>query len=818
MYFKKKNFGFFLGAIYPFFIISAGINPVNDEIVFWPSTETKKFNTYESDFFRFDYAPSFSVKKWHDIVYLEENKSKTIVWSIFEPNPTVRYRINDHVCFSHIKKEKPLCTQSLENPNFIKNLVIFPKHKTHYPKQLSTFQENGFLSKSQPDGFFRRGEVVALSAKIKYPEKDFSEYAERCFLDVPINHPYAGEICWAKTEGIIMGIDQNFYPESTINVWGMLKILGLTFEQEWPEPDWEKVPDSFMTKLHPAHIAAPLLVSAWELGVLKNPEDLSLWPNRALKQKEVVQIVADFTDWKDGKVIKAWNPQNYTPPISKIFYQQELSFLWEIKKSSKDKYRKFPRKIIIENYGDAIGVWLEDKKGFFISSGIIPLNEKEKVKEINAWYDFERWEGEIEFVFESGTTKIYRPNIKKAQFVPNKTKKEDIQTSIKFLERQHRSPKLITMPDHTRLPIWDIEMLPKNFEHFFTNSTRNTRYPASLKMTYPDGEKKQYAITLKARGNANRGYIKPSLTIESFHNFSENKKYHGDEFLEKNDEIKLRSFINEETSLHEKLFYQGAKGLGLPAPDFFESLVTINGIPFGLFQVTEPIKKDFFKRRKLPVDDYFYAQNINATFDTNLGYYDSDEKTISAYKPKGNEALLLDLITALNEDDPNLFEKVDTENVFNYATLIWIANAWDSLTHNYYLAWNKDLEKWQIFPWDADLAWENIPEDMTLEAFETFAKNKAGNHNILINYVFENLSKEEREILWEKFWEKWKKNIPIQEWTEEYRTNLGKYFQYDNKLWNGRFLERKESIFDTDVAILRLKRELKKIHRNIRGE
>ncbi len=810
MNFKNFFLIFLIGIAIPIFEIEAESIIINDEVVLHPSSKVNQFNTFEDDNFRFDYSSNFSVKKWKDFIFLEENNSQTIVWAIFEPNNDIRYKINDFSCFSHLKKGEELCVFDLEKPNFIKNLIIFPKTKTYEQQKIKIFQEKGFLKNYNPNGFFSRGSMVALALKLKYPDKDFSEYAERCFLDVSVHHPYSGEICWAKAHGIVIGIGKNFYPESSINVWGILKILGFVFNQEWPTPDMEKIPKSFMTKLHKYHIATEMLQSAYQYGILKNIEDQSLWPNRSVRQKEVIQIVADFLSWKNGKVIKSWKLKNYTPPISKIFYKQNYNFEWKEKKKLKNKYRKDERNIVLENIGNFTQVWLENKKGFFVSTGQFPI-KKEKISKLTAWFDFEKWEGEIEVIYKSGLIKIFRPKIKKTQFEVDSASSKNIKNTIKFLEKHKRSPRLVTIPDNTRIPIFDIEMSSSDFEHFFNNTTRNTRYPASLKMVYPNGKKEIYSIVLKARGNANRGYIKPSLTIESFQDFTENKMYHGDEFLEKNKEIKLRSFINEETMIHEKLFYKSTKELGHPAPDFFETLVRINGVPFGLFQVTEPIKKDFFKKRNISTTDYFYAQNINAEFDTDLGYYDTDEKTLSAYKIKGDKSLLLELIKSIDNDDSQILSKIDIQSVFDYTALIYLSNAWDSLTHNYYIFWNKDTEKWGIFPWDADLSWENIPQNINLEELETFAKNKNGSYNKLINYVFENLSKTERENLWQKFNDKFTKKIHLQEWAEEYRTNYQKYFQYDNRLWNGRFLERKKSVFDTNIAILKLKKELEKL-------
>ncbi len=800
-WFKKLLLLIFLGITPSTF---ATVVPLNDEFVFWPNNNTESFNTYETDLFRFDYAPDLSVREKNGITFLVENASNQSVWQIFEPEKNIKYLAAEYQCFFHTKRNKSICLKTLENPNWIQNLVIFPRTKKQETERLHFFQSQGFLLNYDPRGFFTRAEMVALAARLRYPKRNFDTFRQRCFLDVPVNHPYAGEICWAKENKVVMGIGRNFYPTASINVWGILKILGKTFGKPWENPDMNKVPSPFLEKMHPEHIATPMLLRAWELGILKNKEYQSLWANRSVRQEEILQIVSDFLKLSRGFPIKTNHKIESAETPPKLFYDTQLDYLWKEKKNSKAKKRTTKRTIYLERIGgNLFQIWMNDDLNLYQSTGFITLDEK--VQSIDAWFDFERIEGEIEIKLADERIKIYRPVLKPDLFQSFSTITTNISKTIKFLTEEKRSPKLVTIPDNTKIPIWDITLPEKSFEHFFKNSTRNKRYPSYLQMKYPNGETESYSVLLKARGNANRGYIKPSLTLESFSKFKENQSYYGDEFLNENKEVKLRSFINEETMIHEKLLYRSAQKIGLPAPDFFEVLVRINGIPFGLFQVTEPVKKPFFKTRNLPTSDYFYAQNINALFDTNLGYYDDDPKTLSAYKAKGNPQKLLTFIKQIESNDPALLQQIDIENVFNYAYLAWRSNAWDSLTHNYYVFWDREAEKWKIFPWDGDLSWENLPQDTSFDAFDKFGGNTAGSYNKLIHYLFTNLPYKQKIELWNAVQKKWEAQ-PLIDLAEEYRVNLKPYFEYDNRLWNGRFLEREKSVFDTDTAILKLER------------
>ncbi len=780
----------------------ATVIPLNDDKQLFTAKKDPTFNTYESADFSFDYAPNLSVQKWKNITFLQEDITGKQVFALFRPHSNhIRFKKDQYDCYKQLQTDKYICLTKLKNPLFLKNLTLFPHAKNQEIKRLAFMQHKGFLPNYKAHDFATRGQIVALAAKLRYPDKDFSVYAQRCFFDINLDTLYAGPICWAKDQGIVEGIGGFFYPDRSINVWGILKILSLTFTEDWPSYDPKKLPTQFFAKLHPEHLAAHMIASAWQLGILKNEYAESAWGNRAVRQREALAMIYDFRDWQNGKNLRNWEPLPEEPSETSPIFYQSIPFLWKPVKKSKPKYQKFPQKVLLEPLGKRLQVWAEVRPNIFISKGLIPWTTKNgKIKQSDLSFDFERWEGELTITLDSEKKLIYRPKIRADQFMMLKYGKLTPSDYLQFLESEGREPKAQVLPDDIDIPVWNIHMREDDFKHFFQHSTRNTRYPAFLEHQFASRPKVGVSILMKARGNANRGYIKPSITIEGFTDLGITKST----FLTGLKEVKLRSFINEETMIHEKLFYRTAQKLGLPAPKFIAALVSINGVPMGLYQVTEPIKKSFFRKRKLNTKHYFYAQNINAAFDTNLGYYKSDKTTLSAYKGKGDKALLLDLIKRIETDDPTLITELDAKNIFNYALLTWVSDAWDSLTHNYYIARNETTKKWYMIPWDGDMSWGNIPKDRTLENFNSFALNQKGSYNKLIYYTFTHLSKGQKQAYWNDFWKVWVKDVWLPEWAKTYKRKLEPYFVYDNHLWNGRFLERKKYTFNTPAAIDRL--------------
>jgi spore coat protein CotH len=355
-------------------------------------------------------------------------------------------------------------------------------------------------------------------------------------------------------------------------------------------------------------------------------------------------------------------------------------------------------------------------------------------------------------------------------------------------------------------------MTPDDFENLMVHRTGERKYPAYIAMNYPDGRKTEQSIFIKTRGNASKGYIKSSYNIDFSARAADDPAFVGDEFLPDHDTLKLRGFINEETMIHEKLFYDTFKKLGHPAPDFFDATLEINGVPLGLFQAIEPIDDAFFTRRKISTQNFYYAQNVGSSFNTNLKKYVNEVVTLSQYEVTGDPKKLLELIHRLESNDPSLMWSLDYGSIFDYALLVYLTNARDSLTHNFYLYLNEATGKWQILLWDGDMSFKDMPSYST-SAFLAFTAKNEHTFNNLIYYFFRHLDPWELEYHLKNFRKQWKARVDLPKLVQFYKESYEGYFRYDNALWNGKKLEleRSNPTFDTMKALEQLGLDVKKM-------
>lgn len=235
---------------------------------------------------------------------------------------------------------------------------------------------------------------------------------------------------------------------------------------------------------------------------------------------------------------------------------------------------------------------------FILSGGV----DGDDVEELMINYNKERIKVRIYVKFKDREDAHYKLEISKNQFAYLKSSEKSSITDPNLSPNTTKS-----FSDADDLTSYNIYMSDEDFSNILNDRTLETRYPAYLEIYYPNGDVETHSVVIKTRGNANRGYIKSSFTVESF-----------DDFFNDADEIKLRSMISDDTLIREKLAYSYFEKLGHIAPQFSETMVIINNIPFGFYQVTEAVKDDFFKKRDLDVNNYYYARNISSPYLANL--------------------------------------------------------------------------------------------------------------------------------------------------------------------------------------------------------
>lgn len=794
-------------------------NQTNVSLSFFENKNTFEMNGFEAEggLFSFQHLNHLTVKHYENIYYLQDLKNKRVVFQIFENQPYLKFDAEDFDCFQYtgpqsVFYEKEICFTHSPPEGFVANLKLFDHPYRFFNRQL-TFFANKNLVNPRSFGyydFFSRAEAVRFVLSLRYPQRDFSAYANDCFEDIGKSHPLSGYLCFAKSQGILVGIGGHLYPEQSINLHGLLKILFMTFEIKDTYFDERYLDDDLFEQMQKIHLAYPLIAKAYYEGIFLNSADQIHWANRHIYHGEAIEIIHRFLQWKEGRRFKKYESVPAFTVDTRIYSKkQDFSTQFEVNEDEAFDDNDLIVTVKLVQSGFDTEVYFLDRGGIYRYLYILEGTSMTDLKEVFVAFDVQRLKGKMIIIFKDGTKQGFKLKRKKIDFTSLKSDfmANGYVDSINKLEAAHLLPNVTPSPDQHSLPVLKLYMGRMDFENIFVHRTGNNRYPAWLEIHYPDGSSDERSILIKTRGNANRGYIKSGFTIESFVDFEEADSFEGDEFLEEADEFKLRGFINEETMIHEKLFYQRFAGLNYSSPDFFDATLEINGIPLGFYQVTEAIKEEFFERRDLNVEDFYYARNSGSIYNTNLRYYENDEITLSQYKYNSNPERLIQFIKRLEADDETLMNELNVRNIFDYALSVFLMAANDSLTHNFYLYFDENTKQWNIFPWDADDSLNEV-RPFNIWSFLKFTDKNTGTYNHLIYYLFNHLSFEEIQAYMENYRERWNQLIPLSDAAQAFLDRNRIYYDYDNRLWNGKFLERKQYIFNTAQAIETLKKQL----------
>ncbi len=786
------------------FVIEREVDPEQTLTYFQVGTG-EGYNRFEHEdgLFRFEYLNHLAVKENRGIYFLEDIRDQTVVFQIFERHDGLDFDENAYICDSYqgddpIFEGKTLCFSAGSPDQIVANLELFAVPDTFLIQDHAFVMGQATLTHNEfrRFDFFTRAQMLELALSIQFPDTDFGQYAAQCFEDVGPEHPLSGYICYAKDEGIVMGIGEYYYPESSINLFGILKILFLVFEVEDQSFDASAIDLELFEKMNQGHYAFPLIAKGLYEGIIQNPSDQLLWSNQNLYKGDVMEITSRFLRWREGRVFTNYDSPLQSETVGFITIEPETDLYRFESENKPDVDDPEPIESVLIEDG---AIHVSDRGNLLIRTMMVG---EDGIASVWGIENYGREQIGLTVNYSNGEKVYYETHPLIDQYV---FLKDDFSESAfehakeKLMERQ-LLPSSVEIPDDNQVPQMDIFMDEMDFLNIFIHRTSDQRYPAHLVLTYPNGEVVERSVLIKTRGNATRGYIKSSYTIEAFENFEDVNDFDGDEFLADHDEMKLRSFINEETLLHEKLFYRSFEAMGQPAPEFFESTVTINGVNMGFYQVTEPIKKDFFRRRDIDTENYFYATNVASVYETNLGYHVDDETTLSQYELKGDAAFLLDFIQRLAADDPELIEQINVQNVFDYALITYLSDANDSLTHNFYVYWDEDLEQWNIFPWDAD---ETFSQTFAYSQadFEAYVGRTEGLFNHLIRYTFAQMDEEAFEAHFNDFKDRWNSKVQLVQWVQDFQNRYANYFDFENELWNGRHLERKLTVFETNEAV-----------------
>ncbi|MBT3864532.1 hypothetical protein HOE67_01820 [Candidatus Peregrinibacteria bacterium] len=744
--------------------------------------------THEDGLFSFSYKNNYEVREVEGVFYLRDLTSKDVVFQIFQRRKDMAFDESKYECerddFGNI------CYSSVTPDGIVKGINTSPDLVEDYA----------------PYEFLNRGQALKWILELKYPKENFSRYSAGCFDDVSASDDFSGHICYAKNIGLVHGIGGKFGAENTVNLWGVVRLLFDTFGIDDQAVDMTFVDDSVFELMGPYHWAYPLLRKGYQEGLFENVTGEGVWSNRNVGLREANQIINNFVDWKNGKVIRDYEVDDVVDFTGAIYMRDpDRNFAFEscevegFKAEHERDAFLVEKNLSVDAYVDLGGGvreylhTLDKVKLSNIESFVLDFNE-------------ERMKVKMLVRFRHGEDRCYKLNVGQYDFLYLKS------NNGTKLSNKNLLPNVVEEKPHFSVPVMKVFMSEYDFESIFETRTSNERYPAYLEMAYPDGDLQSKSVLIKTRGNAHRGFIKSSFTIESFTNFDENSKYHRDEFLQGIDEVKLRSHVGDEDSVTEKLMYRAFATLGYPEPEFFEVFVELNGVPMGLYQVTEPVTKGFFERRGINVGDYYYADNKTSAYSSNMAYHANDTVTLAHYEVSGSEERFLDLVQALDRNDVALLNWIDVQNVFDFAMMKYITYARDSFEHNYFVYFDEDLKKWRMFFWDADTAFEKVPSVSASSLYKDMSVKKDGFNN-LVYFVFRNMTDGQLKKYYNDFVKRWNESVDLVGKVDWYLENYSDLFEYDNALWNGKFLEREDAYFDTVGALKKLRSVVSSINK-----
>lgn len=742
-----------------------------------------KYNFFheEDGLFEFEYKNNHEVIRIENIYFLKELKTGEPSFQIFEVTDETEFDQMAYVCDTD--GAKTVC-YSKSTPDFIvKEISIFPgEEKDKYR-------------------FVTRAGALRYMLQLRHPETDFSTFASSCFDDIYYSHPDSGYICYAKENGIVEGIAGMFYPDSGINLWGTLKFLFFIYEEDDYEFDEDKINEDMFEKMTIYHHAYEVIAKSLYEGIIINEKQDQLWPNKVLYKAEFDEIVENFFLWQNEKQLRDYEYSDGFKISNEVYIKGIYTGLTFEKDKLKDfKYDNLTDHIIKETT-EGIGIYVEEGPGIYQYLTTLKGTNAKEISSLKVNYNKEKMNVRILVEYKKKNAEHYKLEIKSDQFSYMETAKKSI------IEDPNIAPNSL----NTNLPYSvakvKVYMEEDDFDSILENRTLNTRYPAYLKILYPGGDIETHSVLIKIRGNANRGYIKSSYTIESF-----------DDFDNGLDEIKLRSMISDESLIREKLVYTAFSKMGYPEPSFSEALLELNNNSFGFYQITEGIKQDFFDRREINVKNWFYAQNVTSPYLANLTDLGDEDIIEKHFEPKGDRDLdlLIDLIHDIDDNKSSLKDDINLQNVFDFTLFCYVLGLNDSYTHNYYLYIDENTKQWNMFFWDVDAGMEWAPK-FTKSGFKEFTQSTGDWYNALIHYVFNNITDAEFNSMLADFKQRWDDNVNMTGLLDYYKAEYREFFEFDNDLWNDRFLERKDKTYNTVLAISTLKTYLKKVESGLKS-
>ena len=281
-----------------------------------------------------------------------------------------------------------------------------------------------------------------------------------------------------------------------------------------------------------------------------------------------------------------------------------------------------------------------------------------------------------------------------------------------------------------------------------TNYETETYMKADLELTDETGTYSFPDVGIRLKGNSSYGHPgnKKSFKID-FNKYVSGQDYDG---------IKKLNFSNgfkDPSLMREKIFFDVARAVGVPAPRANFANVYFNGTLWGFYTIIEQIDDQFLDWKIKDDDGNLFKAGANfgngpsgGGNPADLKYYGEAQSSYEErYELKTNEdendwSDLIELVsfidnTSATEFENNLANVIELDDYLKSAALDNLFSNLDSYTNsarNYYIYHNLTTDKWEWIKWDGN------------ESFGTYAAGIGGNN---ITTLALNFSATDRPLL-----------------------------------------------------------------------
>jgi len=240
----------------------------------------RKFQHFSGEFL-VEYSNNFKVFSDKEFYYFKNLESDLNQAILFEKSFLERSSFKSYLRNTLCKNFECKQIEDLNSENLLcfSNWCVL-KHKDFNIEFLEP--KNIFTKITKKEALVEAAKILALRKGVGFDDLDYSESCFDDVLDTDLNFKW---ICYAKDQGLVIGVNGILFEDHKLNLFGALKFLSKAYEIN----DFEKIyksSDLEFKKMTEFHYGYALIKNSLESGLIDNPSRLDIWPNQIVYKAE----------------------------------------------------------------------------------------------------------------------------------------------------------------------------------------------------------------------------------------------------------------------------------------------------------------------------------------------------------------------------------------------------------------------------------------------------------------------------------------------------------------------------------------------------